>query len=156
MGELKIRRYQESDYEAVLDMHVNGLIQVGSYAGSGPWDDDMRHIIEHYLQNEGEFLVGEYEGRVVAMGAFRKTGEKEAEIKRMRTHIDFQGRGFGQQIYDALEARAREMGYTRLHLDTGLYLYPAQQLYLKNGFVEVRRGDVHMGLPAIFYEKKLS
>ncbi len=156
MSELKIRRYQESDQEAVWELHVSGLKQMDTYAGDGPWNDDVREITEHYLQNEGDFLVGEYEGRLAAMGAFRKTGDKEAEIKRMRTRLEFQGKGFGQQIYEALEARARELGYTQLHLDTGIELLPAQKLYLKNGFTEIRRGYVHAGIAAVFYEKNLS
>lgn len=155
MSALQIRRYRESDQPAVWELHELGLKNTDAYAGDGPWDDDMRHIPEQYLQNEGEFLVGEYEGQLVAMGAFRKTGEKEAEIKRMRTHPDFQGKGFGQQIYEALEAKAREMGYTRLHLDTGINFFPAQKLYTRNGFVEIRRGTVHMGVAAVFYEKFL-
>lgn len=156
MSELKIRRYREKDKEAVWELHVLGLINTHSYAGEGPWDSDLRQITGHYLENSGEFLVGEYEGRLAAMGAFRKTGEKEAEIKRMRTHPDFQARGFGQAIYTALEARVRELGYTRLHLDTGVDLLPAQKLYLRNGFVEIRRGPVLRGIPAIFYEKRLA
>lgn len=133
-----------------------GLKQMGAYGGDGPWDDDLRQIVSHYYQNEGEFLVGEYQGRVVTMGAFRKTGEKEAEIKRMRTHPDFQGQGFGQQIYDALEAKARELGYRRLHLETALVMIPAQKFYIKNGFIETHRDWVHMAIQSVFYEKKLT
>ncbi len=156
MSELKFRRYQESDQAAVTELHVLGMKQMGSYVGDGPWDDDLRHIVAHYYQNEGEFLLGEYEGRVVTMGAFRKTGPQEAEIKRMRTHPDYQGQGFGQQIYAALEQKAAEMGYTRLHLETGEMNVTAHRLYLKNGFVETHRGFVHQGLPSIFYEKYLA
>ncbi len=155
MSDLNLRRYRESDQAAVFELHVLGLKQMNSYVGDGPWDDDIRQIVEHYYQNEGEFLIGEVEGRLAAMGAFRKTGPKEAEIKRMRTHPDFQGRGFGQEIYAALEAKAREMGYTRLHLETGTKQFPAQRLYTRNGFVEMYEGTVQMGFPSIFYEKYL-
>jgi GNAT superfamily N-acetyltransferase len=40
------------------------------------------------------------------MGAFRRTDPERAEIKRMRVHPDYQGRGFGQIILSELEARA--------------------------------------------------
>ncbi len=156
MSELIIRRYEPKDYAAVMEMHVAGLVQMNAYGGIGPWDADLEDIEGHYFQNEGEFLIGEYQGRVAAMGAFRKTGEKEAEIKRMRVQADFQGRGFGQRIYEALEAKARELKYTRLHLDTGITQIPAQKLYEKNGFVEIRRGEVHANIPAVFYEKWLN
>jgi GNAT superfamily N-acetyltransferase len=155
VSELKLCRYRESDQADVFELHVLGLKQMDAYGGDGPWDDDLRHIIEHYYHNEGEFLVGKYEGRLVAMGAFRKTGDKEAEIKRMRTHPDFQGRGFGQQIYEALEAKAREMGYTRLHLETGIKQIPAQRFYTRNGYIKTHQGTVHLGIASFFYEKYL-
>jgi len=37
-------------------------------------------------------------GRIVAMGAFRRTDSHRAEIKRMKVHPDFQQRGFRQII----------------------------------------------------------
>ncbi len=52
------------------------------------------------------------------MGALRRTTNEWAEIKRMRVHPDFQRRGFGQMILEALEARAVALGYAALHLDT--------------------------------------
>jgi N-acetylglutamate synthase-like GNAT family acetyltransferase len=59
-----------------------------------------------YLKNQGEFLVGVCEGRIVAMGALRRTTNERAEIKRMRVHPDFQRCGFGQMILEALETDA--------------------------------------------------
>src|SRR5690349_6283609 len=115
---LNIREYSDTDADAVWDLHVIGLEQTGSHAGHGPWDDDLRNIRYVYLRRSGTFLVGEYEGRIVAMGALRRTSATSAEIKRMRVHPDFQRRGFGQAILRALEARAAQLGCTTLHLDT--------------------------------------
>src|SRR5207253_1412686 len=58
-------------------------------------------------------------------------------------------------MLNALEARARRLGYTELHLDTTVQQVPAQRLYEKNGYALVREstlGDFHVR----FYEKKLS
>ncbi len=155
MGEIKLRRYRESDRASVMELHLLGLKQMGAHPGPGPWDDDIRNIPEHYYGNDGEFLVAEYEGRPAAMGAFRKTGPHEAEIKRMRTHPEYQRQGFGQKIYEALEQKARELGYTRLHLETGENNIRAQLFYIRNGFVETHRGKVHLDQDSIFYEKFL-
>ena len=86
------------------------------------------------------------------MGAFRRTSPERAEIKRMRVHPDYQGRGIGQIILSELEARA--IGYTTLHLDTSVVQVPAQKLYEKNGFLEVSR-DTYQDLEVILYEKQL-
>ncbi len=150
-----LRRYTSADRESVQYLHVYAIQQVGAYLGRGPWDDDVYAIEDVYLNNQGEFLIGEEDGRFVAMGALKRSSPQRAEIKRMRVHPDYQGRGYGQLILDELEARARALGYRTLHLDTSVLQIAAQRLYEKNGFREVGR-DVYRGLEVILYEKQLS
>lgn len=151
---LEVRRYQPNGYKFVWALHRIALQQVGADLGDGPWDNDLRDIENHYLRNNGEFLVGLVLGRIVAMGAFRRTDSHRAEIKRMRVHPDFQQRGFGQIILEALEARARTLGYTVLHLDTSTQQLSAQNFYQKNGFI--KSGQVVLyGVDSILYEKNL-
>ena len=104
-----LRRYEPADREAVEYLHVHAIQQAGAYLGRGPWDDDVYAIEEVYLKNRGEFLIGECHGQFVAMGALKRTSPERAEIKRMRVHPDYQGRGYGQLILDELEARARAL-----------------------------------------------
>jgi GNAT superfamily N-acetyltransferase len=150
-----LRRYTPADQESVEYLHVYAMLQTGAYLGRGPWDDDIYAIEESYLNQEGEFLIGEWDGLFVAMGAFRRTTPERAEIKRMRVHPDYQGRGLGQIILEELEARARALGYTTLHLDTGIIQVPARKLYEKNGYREVGR-DMYGTLGVILYEKPLA
>ena len=149
-----LRRYTPADQEAVEHLHVHAIQQAGAYLGRGPWDDDIYAIEETYLNNQGEFLIGEWDGVFVAMGALRRTSPERAEIKRMRVHPDYQGRGIGQIILDELEARARILGYKILHLDTSVVQFAAQRLYEKNGYREVGR-DIYGILEVILYEKTL-
>ena len=107
---LEVRRYRDTDHDEVWTLHVLGLQQAGVYAGDAPWDDDLHQVERVYLNKRGEFLVGTYASRIVAMGAFKQTSDERAEIKRMRVHPDFQGRGFGQLILQELEAQARALG----------------------------------------------
>lgn len=150
----KLRRYTPADQEIVEHLHVFVIQQTGAYLGHGPWDDDIYTIEEVYLKNQGEFLIGECDGLVVAMGALRRTSPERAEIKRMRVLPEYQGRGYGQLILEALEARARALGYQMLHLDTSILQIPAQKLYEKNGFREVGR-KTYQQLEVILYEKQL-
>lgn len=136
---LKVRQYQPSDKEIVWKLHNIALNQVGAHLGLGPWDDDFQNIEGVYLENGGAFLVGEYEGQVVAMGALKKTSYDLAEIKRMRVHPSFQGRHFGTAILEALENRAKELRYKALHLDTTVKQDVAQILYRNHGFRETSR-----------------
>lgn len=149
-----LRRYTPADRKAVEHLHVYAIQQTGAYLGRGAWDDDVYTIEEAYLNKQGEFLIGECDGIFVAMGAFRRTSLHRAEIKRMRVHPAYQGRGFGQIILNELEARARAMGYTTLHLDTSVMQLAAQRLYEKNDFREVGR-DRYQNIEVILYEKQL-
>jgi len=149
-----LRRYTPADREAVEYLHVHAIQQAGAYLGRGLWDDDVYAIEETYLNNQGEFLIGEWDGLFVAMGALHRTSPERAEIKRMRIHPDYQRRGFGQIILSELEASARIMGYKILHLDTSVVQVAAQKLYEKNGYHEVGR-DNYQGLEVILYEKQL-
>jgi GNAT superfamily N-acetyltransferase len=161
---LTLRRYTPTDQAAVEALHVFALQQTGAYLGRGPWDDDIYAIEDVYLNNQGEFLIGECDGRLVAMGALRRTDAERAEIKRMRVHPDYQGRGYGQLLLHTLEQRARELGYRILHLDTSLLQLPARKLYEKNGFREVGRdyfqqqtgADTYQPLEVILYEKPIA
>lgn len=150
-----LRRYTPADKEAVERLHVQAMLLTGAYLGRGPWDDDVYSIEAVYLNNQGEFLIGEWDGVFVAMGALRRTTPERAEIKRMRVVPEYQGRGFGQIILSELEARARALGYKTLHLDTGVVQVPAQKLYEKNGFREVGR-DRYGVVDVILYEKQLA
>jgi ribosomal protein S18 acetylase RimI-like enzyme len=150
-----LRRYTPADREAVEYLHVHALQQTGAYLGRGPWENDIYAIEETYFNNQGEFLIGEWDGVFMAMGALRRTSPERAEIKRMRVHPDYQGRGIGQIILSELEARARTKGYKTLHLDTSVVQLAAQKLYEKNGFREVGR-DIYNDLEVILYEKQLA
>ncbi len=149
-----IRRYTPADQADVEHLHVFVIQQAEAYLGRGPWDDDVYAIQEHYLNNNGEFLIGEFEGQIVAMGAFRHTSSTRAEIMRMRVHPDHQGQGYGQQLLSELETRARARGYTTLHLHTSTVQLAAQKLYQKHGYREVGRESYHH-LQIILYEKAL-
>jgi GNAT superfamily N-acetyltransferase len=150
--ELKFRTYKPEDQESVIKLHYDGLNQMGSNLGIGPWDDDLLNIENEYLNNNGDFLVCTWGLELIAMGALRRIDKETAEIKRMRVVEAFQGRGIGKIILIALKESGIQKGYKRLLLDTTAKQIPAQKLYIKNGFKEIRR-EVQKGEETIYYEK---
>ncbi len=149
---MQIRPYQESDSDEVRLLHNLALQDVGAHVENGPWDDDLKKIEEVYHNNGGCFLVGVVEGHIVAMGALKRTDTERAEIKRIRVHPDFQGRGFGSAVLERLEAEARKLGYRALHLDTTIRQTAARRLYAKYGYRETGR-TVLAGFDTILFEK---
>ena len=153
-AKLKIRRYTDSDNKDVWKLHILGLEQFTAYLG-GKWDKDLHDIENVYLKN-GDFIVGEIDGKIIVMGAFKKISDKSAEIKRIRVHPDYQRRGFGQTILDELEKRAAKKGYKILQLDTTNKQIPAQKFFEKNGYVKTKTERLEKyGLDMIFYEKRI-
>lgn len=59
-----------------------------------------------------------------------------AELKRIRVDPAYHRRGYGQQIYDRLEKRARNRGYDEFVLDTTPDQVGARQFFETNGFTE--------------------
>ena len=152
---LDIRRYQDTDNRAVWELHHLALGPTGAYFRGGKWDEDLRDIRNHYINNGGEFLVGVLDNKVVCMGTFRKKSATLAEIKRMRVLPDYQRRGYGQIILNKLEEEAAALGYTELCLDTTDKQIAAQKLYEKNGYFEVRREKIPELFELIFYRKNI-
>ncbi|MBI2506569.1 MAG: GNAT family N-acetyltransferase [Candidatus Colwellbacteria bacterium] len=149
------RRYEKLDNNDVWNLHITALKATGAFSKSGKWDEDLNNIERNYLKNRGEFLVGLIDERIVAMGALRKISNDVAEIKRMRVHPYYQRRGFGQEILEKLEGRAKELGYKAIQLDTTIKQIAAQNLYIKNGYSEIRREIEGWPLETIFYQKQL-
>ncbi len=149
-----IRRYEPRDYDAVWKLHNAALQDAGAHLGNGSWDDDFHDIEGVYLEDGGEFLVGELDGKIVAMGALKRTGRSLAEIKRMRVAPKFQGRGFGQELLALLEKRTVELGCPSLHLDTTAGQLAARVMYAKNGYMETGRGRIGP-FERVFMEKEL-
>ena len=154
-SELKIRRYLVSDRDAVLKLHLQALEPTGAMLPGGPWnDDDLNDIEKEYINNGSDFLVGILDGKIVCMGALKKKTDTIAEIKRMRVSPGYQRRGLAKVVLSRLEARAHQLGYTQLVLDTTTKQIPAQKLYEKNGYHQVGKTS-YAGLEITFYEKKI-
>ena len=108
---LEIRRNQDNDNAAVWELHHRALGPTGGFFRNGKWDEDLRDIQNHYLNNGDQFLVVIMNDKILCMGAFRKKSDTLAEIKRMRVPPVFQRRGFGQLILNKLEEKAFQLAY---------------------------------------------
>ncbi|TDC66294.1 GNAT family N-acetyltransferase [Actinomadura sp. GC306] len=173
-GELRLRRYRTADHGIVLALHRAGLAQVGLRPGDGVYyDHDFFRMEDIYLRNDGEFLVGELDGRIVAMGGLRRAdlvpgGRARAfggyapgnptldavEMVRLRVLPAVQRRGYGAAVVRALEERAKELGYRILRADTTELQAPALALYRTFNWTETRREKIG-GITNIYLEKPL-
>src|SRR5262249_10658694 len=103
----------------------------------------------------GAFLVGWLGAEPVCCGGVKRLDERTCEIKKMYVVPALRGKGVARALLHALEAKARELGYTVARLDTGPKQRQAQGLYESEGYVEI--DDFNRNPVAVFWgEKPLS
>lgn len=139
---LEIRRFQPADAEEVWTIHEEALRASGLEFIEDAAGEDFTKIPERYLESGGEFLVGSVDGRLIAMGGLQPVTESRVELRRMRVHPVFQGRGYGARLLTELEARSLQLGFSEIVLYTNSKLTTARQMYNKYGYEETRR-EVH-------------
>lgn len=85
----------------------------------------------------GYMLLARLDGKPLGCGAVKRLGRGVAEIKRMWVAPASRGLGIAQRLLEALEARARQLGCSRVRLDTNHSLTEARALYARNGYREI-------------------
>lgn len=161
---LAIRRFESGDGPAVRALHERALRAVDAYHEEfAHLDTDLSRVEAAYLGAGGEFLVGERDGKVVAMGGYWPADEETrppapdrptAELKRMRVEPEHHRRGFGTALLDALEVRAREDGFEAVVLDTSVGQSGAQAFYEHHGYERVGREEFRW-TTLVYYRKGL-
>jgi len=75
---------------------------------------------------------------VIGVGALKRLSESHGEIKSMHTEQSRRRKGVGSAMLRHIIASARQMGLSRLSLETGSWPYfnAARELYRRHGFVE--------------------
>lgn len=152
---LSIRQYASDDRTRVDAVMEAALRDTGAYFEDVP-HESTAPIEEEYLDSGGEFLVGEVDGEIVAIGAFRPVGglvseyldsidDGTVELKRIHVAPEQQRLGYGQQILDELQRRAHNRGSTTLVLLTTSLQKAAHRFYESNGFIEIDRTHVTAG-----------
>jgi DNA-binding MarR family transcriptional regulator/GNAT superfamily N-acetyltransferase len=92
---------------------------------------------EELVPPRGVFLVASIDGEPVACGAVKTAAAGVGSVKRMWVSETARGLGLGRRMLAALEAHARDLGFTRLQLETNRALGEAIALYRSSGYREV-------------------
>lgn len=105
--------------------------------------------------NRAAFLLAYNESEEpVGCGAIRPIDEYTAEVKRM--YAKEKGRGIGTKVLSYLEAKAQELGYTTLRLETRLVNQRAVEFYMSRGYRRIPNYGKYVNRPeAICFEKQL-
>jgi len=133
---MRLVRFQSQHQEAMIALH-RSAIEAFSLGMSREEDEaDLMDIEGVYLRPGGEFLLGLFGDRLIAMGGFKRLSSDTAELRRMRIARDVQGRGHGSLLLRELERRAFQSGVRLLRLDTALRRPLTLEFYRKHGYQE--------------------
>ena len=118
---------------------------------------DLADIEGSYFDAGGDFLIGEVDGHIVAMGGIRANKPYRAEVNRVRVHPAFRRQGCGRALMAAWENRARLLGFRELHLDTATNQPEAVEFYRSLGYQEVgRESRPDWTWTLVYFTKQLS
>ncbi len=104
---------------------------------------DVANYKNSYMNKGGTFLVICDDEQIIGTGALRFLEDSVGEIKRVWLLPQYHGLGLGFRLMQELINIAREIGYTRVRLETSPEFQPrAFSFYQRLGFVEIPRyGD---------------
>lgn len=109
-----------------------------------------------YGPPRGDILLW-FEGeQLVACGALRELEPGVGEIRRVYVRADYRGGSFGPPFVRALIERARELGYSKLKVDTLSTMRGAIDFYHELGFRPAREFWPHPVAGALFFEREIS
>lgn len=115
----------------------------------------ISELPDPYIPPKGDILLWRDGEAVVACGALRELEPRVAEIRRIYVRPDYRGTKFGRPFALTLVARARELGYHRLKVDTLPSMQAAIQFYQEVGFRPTAPFWPHPVADALFFERTI-
>lgn len=133
---MNLRPATNADSEQIKFVVFTVLKEYGLKHDSNSTDKDLDSIEESYFLNNGFFGVVEIENLIVATVGLHKVNENTCELRKMYSLPSQRGKGLGKSIIEFALSKAKELGYTRVILETASPLKEAIGLYKKYGFKE--------------------
>jgi ribosomal protein S18 acetylase RimI-like enzyme len=102
------------------------------------FDQELANLPGDYASPSGRLLLARLEGEVAGCIALRKLDDKTCEMKRLYLRPEFRGKGLGAKMVHALLDEAKQIGYSKVRLDTlPGRMDEAIGLYRSIGFKEI-------------------
>lgn len=100
-------------------------------------DLQKKYAPNNILKTLYTVLVGYIDNEPIACGCFREFEEGSVEIKRMFVKPTFQGKGYAKILLKELEKWAKELGFQKAVLETGIKQPEAIGLYKHLGYKQI-------------------
>lgn len=136
MADPAFRPATKGDEAAVRSLIFSVLREYGMEPSPQTIDLDLYDIEGYYAGGAFEVLV---EGAGALMGTLglKRLDETRCELRKMYLERKHRGKGYGRRLLDRAIARARELGFSRIELETASVLKEAIALYERYGFTRL-------------------
>ena len=143
--DIQIFQYKESHLGAIRLILTEYMKFIANEIIKPPWqfNVDIEHEVDFTMNNldkfaepDGRLLLVEVDGEIAGTISLRKIREDAGEIKRMYVKPKFRGKKLGNLMVEKVISISEENGFSKLFLDTSLFMSSAVSLYKKFGFKE--------------------
>ena len=140
------------------ERHVEDLALIDEYFDQNEFENELASLPGQYAPPDGQLFLACCDDEPAGCVALRRIDAQACEMKRMFLYPQFQGRGIGRRLGEAVIRDARAAGYATMRLDTSWRQREAQALYSKLGF---QRIDPYYDAPPaiiewlVFFELRL-
>jgi len=133
----RLRPANNKDCGKVTELVYGVLKEYGLKPDPGATDIDLKDIEQSYLERGGAFYVlEEKDGSIIGAYGIYPIDEETCELRKMYLHSSYRGKGLGKLLLEDALAKAGQIGFKRMTLETASVLREAISLYKSYGFVE--------------------
>lgn len=139
MPEAVLRKIEQRDNHEIASLIRDVFREFGvDRPGTVFTDPTTDHLYELFRHPRSAYWIAEVNGEMAGgCGIYPTAGLPEgcAELVKFYLSATYRGKGFGKKLMEQCFESARELGFTRLYLETFPELGKAVGMYEKSGFV---------------------
>jgi GNAT superfamily N-acetyltransferase len=136
----QIRPATNADRKSIETLIFGILNEYGLKPDPGATDSDLADIEQNYFADGGSFdVLVDDTGTIVGTVGVYRLNDTSCEIRKMYLDSRMRGQGLGRRLLEHALATAKNMGYSRIELETASVLKEAIALYERFGFQRFER-----------------
>ena len=123
------------DRERIQALVFGVLEEYGLHGDADGTDRDLNDIEKNYTDRGGIFeVIEDAAGNLFGTIGLYPVDAETVELRKMYFAGELRGKGYGQKTVAGAIAKAREMGFKKIYLETASVLQAAIHIYEKFGF----------------------